>query len=319
VPDQLASSSDSPLLALFRELAPRLDALFEDSSCSIWRLTRSQFASALQRSASKRFANGAFDRRSLQGYLETLHIDDLALASACMEGSEPAWESFVATYRGYLRACAGVITKNSRSGADAQELADSLFAELFGLRDGKRGQASLFRYFHGRSSLKTWLRAILAQRHIDHTRQGRRWKSIDSQDPEQSKSPPSQVVPTPSLDPHRQVYLSRFRVALTGALRALDTQERTRLELYYAQGKTLAEIGRQLGEHESSVSRHLERTRKFLRAEVEQHLREASSPMSDAQISLCFQYASEDSPIDFRELFSGKTSSKPSFGQEESS
>ena len=104
-----------------------------------------------------------------------------------MHGSEAAWEHFVKTYRGYLRATAGIITKSSRSGTDAQELADSLFAELFGLVDGKRGEASLFRYFHGRSSLKTWLRTVLAQRHIDRIRQSRRWESLDRQDGEPEK------------------------------------------------------------------------------------------------------------------------------------
>jgi len=74
-----------------------------------------------------------------------------------------------------LRAAAGAITKGSRAGANAQELADSLFAELYGLVDGKRGERSLFRYFHGRSSLKTWLRAVLAQRHVDRLRESRRW------------------------------------------------------------------------------------------------------------------------------------------------
>ena len=51
--------------------------------------------------------------------------------------------------------------KSSASAPEAEELADSLFAELYGLSAEKRG--SLLRYFHGRSSLKTWLRAVLAQ------------------------------------------------------------------------------------------------------------------------------------------------------------
>jgi hypothetical protein len=64
----------------------------------------------------------------------------------------------------------------------------------------------------------------------------------------------------------------------------------------------LAEIGRQLGEHESSVSRNLERIRRELRALAEQHLRDAFS-LSDAEILQCFEYAAEDVPIDFRQLF----------------
>src|SRR5260221_9686632 len=90
-------------------------------------------------------------------------MEDLALTTTSIEGSEAAWEYFVGEYRGYMRAAAGAISKASRYLANPQELADSLFSDLFGLMDGKRGERSLFRYFHGRSSLKTWLRSVLAQ------------------------------------------------------------------------------------------------------------------------------------------------------------
>jgi RNA polymerase sigma-70 factor len=315
-------------VALLRDLDSRMDSLYSNSSCSAWRLTRSQFICALERSVAKRFAEGAITRESLERYLDSLHIDDLALAAACMEGSEAAWEHFVARYRGYLRAVAGSITKGSRSGTDAQELADSLFAELFGLVDGKRGEASLFRYFHGRSSLKTWLRTILAQRHIDRIRQSRRWESLERGDGDEEKPLPSQIVSTPSLDPHRSEYLQCFLLALTDCLASLDSANRKRLELYYCQNKTLAEIGRLLGEHESSVSRHLERARRELRAKVEEYLRSgrhagveshALTPMSDAQIALCFQYAAEDSPIDFCQIFPEKPSNKSTAERKESS
>ena len=75
---------------------------------------------------------------------------------------------------------------------------------------------------------------------------------------------------------------------------------------------TLAEIGRLLGEHESSVSRNLERIRRELRSTVESALRsgraaangsQAEPGLSDEEISVCFQYASEDAPIDLDKLF----------------
>ena len=55
--------------------------------------------------------------------------------------------------------------------ARARELADSLYAELYGLNGagGARGRA-LLDYFHGRSKLATWLRTVLAQRHVDALR-----------------------------------------------------------------------------------------------------------------------------------------------------
>jgi RNA polymerase sigma-70 factor len=312
---------------LLRKMEFRLDSLYAACPASVWKPTRSQFGVTVEKSVAKRFAEGPVSREKVEEYLETLHVEDLVLAAACMEGSEVAWEHFVGSYRAYLRAVASSITKGSRSGTDAQELADSLFAELFGLVHGKRGEASLFRYFHGRSSLKTWLRTILAQRHIDRLRQSRRWESIEPENDGEEKLLPVETGSVPSIDPHRDRYLQQFLLALQDCLAALEPGDRRRLELYYAREKTLAEIGRLLGEHESSVSRHLDRARRELRAKVEEYLRTGchhgdslrrSSPMSEAQIDLCFQYASEDSPIDFRKIFPEKNSSSTRAGRKES-
>jgi RNA polymerase sigma-70 factor (ECF subfamily) len=284
--------------------------LYAESSAAQWGLALAQFAGALERSLGKRFADTFPDSDHLLEYLRTLYLRDLALAAACLAGSESAWEYFVREYRSPLRAAAGAITKGSRAGANAQELADSLFAELYGLVDGKRGERSLFRYFHGRSSLKTWLRAILAQRHVDQLRQSRRWESLDQGDGQEPKRLPERHADPPSLDPHRARYLQRFVAALRLSLASLDGTDRQRLELYYARQETLAEIGRQMGEHESSVSRNLERIRRELRARVEEYLRRQAA-FSDAEIALCFQYAAEDAPIDFRNLFPEKRPGRP--------
>ncbi len=296
-----------------------LESLYAESRAAHWGLTLAQFAAALDRSLRKRFPDVSSAGDHLVEYLQTLCLQDLALAAACLEGSEWAWEYFVREYRSPLRAAAGAITKGSRAGANAQELADSLFAELFGLVDGKRGERSLFRYFHGRSSLKTWLRAILAQRHVDRLRESRRWESSDQGDGEEPKPLPGHHdVATPSLDPHREGYLRRFVAALHFCLASLDGRDRQRLELYYARQKPLAEIGRQIGEHESSVSRNLERIRHELRARIEEHLH-GEPALSEAEIALCFQYAAEDAPIDFRNLFPEKQPGKPGLGRKESS
>ena len=324
--DPSANPRHDPV-ALLRTLQPRVKALYSHSRASELGLSLPQFAAALERSVAKRFAEDAINREILEQYLQSLSIDDLALASACMQGSDSAWEYFVQTYRGYLRAAAGSITKGSRAGVDAQELADSLFAELFGLADGKRGEASLFRYFHGRSSLKTWLRTVLAQRHIDRLRLSRRWEPLERQDGEEENPILTKDTPAASPDPHRRRYIRRFLLALAVCLDALDPPDRKRLELYYAREKTLAEVGHLLGEHESSASRNLERTRGELRARVEECLRTGKHsgdpsgslpPLSDAEIALCFQYAAEDAPIDFRKMFPEKTSSKSEAGRKES-
>jgi len=291
--------------------------LFAEFSAERWQLSFKTFQSALARGAAKRFGAADFTAAQFETYAATLHSSDLALACACIEGSERAWEEFVAQYRGYLRIASSAILRRPSGDAAVIELADTLFADLYGLTPGaageKPGARSLFRYFHGRSSLKTWLRAVLAQRHIDAIRASKKFDSLDDQpaDGAPRRVPEPATIDIPA-DPRREQYLRRFRAALSSALASLDSRDRSRLQLYYAEGRTLAEIGRQIGEHESSASRHLERLRKELRATVEGLLRAgtasvnggpAVSGLDDAQVALCIQYAAEDSGIDLDQLF----------------
>src|SRR5262249_4693606 len=273
-----------------------VDRLFSESGASSWDLARETFNSALERSVRKQFAC-APPPEKLEEYLGALHVQDLALACACAEGRTSAWDDFVGTYRSYLRHAAGAILKSPPNSPVACELADSLFADLYGVSSGKRADLSLFRYFHGRSSLKTWLRAILAQRHVDGIRAGRRFTELDPVDGAADASLLIQKAPhVEPPDPHRTRYVALLTAAFELALSKLDAEDRDRLRMYYTEQQTLAEIGRALGEHESSVSRSLERIRRGLRAHVEEALRKgapcsngaAPQPgLSDAQIALC--------------------------------
>src|SRR5256885_3612473 len=137
--------------------------LFAQSHAERWHLSFQSFQAALTRSAAKRFGGSAVTVELAQEYFAALHIKDLALASACADGSENAWNEFVAEYRSYLRAAAAAILRKSTSDPAAMELADSLFADLYGITahgitEAKvaanarpsAGGRSLFRYFHGR-------------------------------------------------------------------------------------------------------------------------------------------------------------------------
>jgi RNA polymerase sigma factor (sigma-70 family) len=301
----------------------KLDWLYEQSSAARWGLSRERFAGSLERSAEKRLTSGNLAPEKLEEYLAALHLEDLALATACMEDREPAWEHFVNTYRPYLRAAAAAVLRCSSASPEASELADSLFAELYGLADGTRSERSLFRYFHGRSSLKTWLRAVLAQRHIDAIRAGRRFESLDDDAKPTAQKIPRAVSVQPA-DPHRDRYSTLFVRALEAAIAALDSRDEQRLRLYYAQEQTLAQIGEQLAEHESSVSRNLDRIRLALRRAVEETLGKgypaangfaAELGLSEAQISLCFEYASVDASFDLEKLLERRGRTSPAVGR----
>src|SRR6202041_3235149 len=132
---------------------------------------------------------------------------------------------FVRTYRGYLRSCAAMMLKRGSDAPEAVELADSLFAELYGLADGRRGAGSLLRYFHGRSSLKTWLRAVLAQRHVDRIRAGRKFEELEDEVGRDNAKLPAAARVLQVADPHRATYLLKFSNALQTALENLDARD----------------------------------------------------------------------------------------------
>jgi RNA polymerase sigma factor (sigma-70 family) len=306
----------------------RLKALYAQSRADRWGLPLERFASSLERNAQKRLAGGNLAPEKIDEYLAALHLEDLALATACMENCEPAWDHFVGAYRPYLRAAAAAVLRCSSASPEACDLADSLFAELYGLSDGARRERSLFRHFHGRSSLKTWLRAVLAQRHIDAIRAGRRFESLDADDPQSPDGHALQKIPHSApvqpADPHRERYSALFVRALQAAIAALDSRDEQRLRLYYSEQQTLAEIGRQLSEHESSVSRNLDRIRVALRRTVEETLRNgcpaangfaAERGLSEAQVSLCFEYASADAAFDLEKLLDRRARSSPPAGR----
>jgi RNA polymerase sigma-70 factor (ECF subfamily) len=261
-----------------------------------WNLTRDQFQEALERSAGHRFSNRSAPDGAIAAYLNSLQLEDLALACACSAGNAAAWDHFITGYRPELYRAARAIAGE----AGARELADSLYAELYGLRELEGRRRSHFDYFHGRSKLRTWLHAILAQRQVDEIRRTRRTEPLDDSAGNEGAALPA---PNPPPDPEREKYLALLQAALTAALDALAPRDRLRLSYCYVEELTLAEIGKLLGEHEATVSRRLGRTRHEVRRRVEAALREGKK-LSEAQLRLCFEYAREEWPFDLTQALS---------------
>ena len=74
--------------------------------------------------------------------------------------------------------------------------------------------------------------------------------------------------------------------ATDAALNELSAEERLLLTVYYLDGRTLAEIGRMLALHESSVSRRLEKITATLRKRIIAKLRAAGIAKREAEILL---------------------------------
>jgi RNA polymerase sigma-70 factor (ECF subfamily) len=273
--------------------AKLVERLYRQAHGERWRVSMPRFADALESSAGHARAGQLQESRELERYLTALHLEDLALACACADGDEGAWEHFVLEQRPFLYRAADALDP----GGGARDLADSLYADLFGLRDKGGERQSLFRYFHGRSSLTTWLRAVLAQRYVDRLRTNRRLEALPDEESSGALHAPSRPI-----EPDRHRYLELIRRSLQRAVASLAARDRLRLACYYAQELTLAETGRLLGEHEATSSRQLARTRKTIREEVEHQLRDECG-LRDAEIAQCFASVSEDAgPLDLRQM-----------------
>jgi RNA polymerase sigma-70 factor, ECF subfamily len=271
-------------------IPPKLvEELFRAARADRWAIHPERFADVLRASADRAAP------ADLPRYLRGLHLEDLALACACAEGDERAWDHFVKEYRQALYRAGDALDPSG----GGREIADSIYAELYGLsrasgRTGGSREQSLFRYYHGRSSLKTWLRTVLAQRHVDAIRVGRRLEPL----PDDEEVPPPALPRADPPDPDRVKYRAVMQRAFKVALARLSDRDRLRLASYYSQELTLAETGRILKEHEATVSRQLAKTRQALRREVERHLRDEDG-LSEPAIEQCFAYVLEDpGPMD---------------------
>jgi RNA polymerase sigma-70 factor (ECF subfamily) len=236
-----------------------VDELWRGCDAARWGLTRDEFEQILvDAGAAQNFGlseAAMATQKQVRAFFRGLCVADLALARACARGNERAWEHFIAVYRQPLTRAAIAITGSETLGRD---LAEQLYAELYGLnaRDGQR-RCPLLSY-RGRGALMGWLRTTLAQRHVDHYRRTRREEPIEEFD-------------APAPDPLPQMparELSLLERAIAQAVSGRQAEERYLLAAYYLDGQTLLEIGRVLGVHEATVSRKLHRTADQIRKQI---------------------------------------------------
>lgn len=228
-------------------------------------------------------------------FFRSLHLTELALAHACARGREPAWERFVSLYRATLVQAGTTIAGSASLGA---ELADSLYAELYGLRQVGGERSSPLASYSGRGSLAGWLRATLVQRFRDHLRCTRREAPLDDFD-----CPISQP-PAP-----RAAELGVLAAAVGQTLGALAAEDRFLLAAYYLDRQTLLEIARTLHVHEATISRRLKRVISATRKQLLGHL--VAGGLSKAAAEEALGADPRDLEINLRALL--QTSQLPAF------
>ena len=238
-------------------VADLLAELHAKGGCEKIGLARESFAAVLCDVAAKYLPTGNTEAEA-RTFLLTLRVEELALARACAAGNNSAWELFLTRYREKLYQSA---LRIAREDSAARDLADSLYAELYGTttRDGER--ISKLASFTGRGSLEGWLRTVLAQEFVNRYRRTKRLVSLDEESEDGAQFAAPDPEPLPSAD-------SRLESSTDAALASLSSEDRMVLAAYYLDGRTLAEVARMLGVHESTISRKVDKLAKSLRKKI---------------------------------------------------
>ena len=249
-------------------------ALYQKSRAAEFGISCEQFTVVLSEISAK-YLPGA-TAPEVRDLYSSLHVEELALARGCAAGNERAWEAFLIRYREKLYEVAGYIAKETSA---ARELADSLYADLYGtsLRDGQR--VSKLSSYTGRGSLEGWLRTVMAQEYVNRYRRTKRFVSLEEETEEGAQFASPQSHPAPVID-------TRVEAAVDEVLAALSPEDRYLLAAYFLDDRTLADIARSLRVHESTISRKLDKLCKSLRKSVLSDLRRRGMSRRQAEEAL---------------------------------
>ena len=226
--------------------------------------------------------NAAAGRSDILAFAAEIRADDLCLILACEKGDEKAWEALVANFDSTVRSAARKMSQNAE---DAEDLASSIWAELYGLRQDTDGnKKSKLIYYSGRGSLAGWLRAVVSQLAIDEYRKQSRFVQIEENRDfenlaEESSNNSSNTAVLHHADTPEALLVEKqgaddVALALKAAVEGLDSEDRLILQLYYFDDLKLKDIAATFGYHEATASRKIARLHSEIRRSVEKALHE---------------------------------------------
>ncbi len=216
----------------------------------------------------------------IKEFIDEIRADDLCLIVACERGDEKAWEDLVANFDSTVKSAARKISSNQE---DAEDLAGSIWAELYGLRtDADGNKKSKLAYYSGRGSLAGWLRAVVSQLAVDQFRKQSKFVQIE-EDREfenlanEAAGSDHNHFASHGENPEELFALDEAESDVSDALQAsiadLEAEDRLILKLYYFDDLKLKDIAATFGYHEATASRKLTRVQAEIRKGVEKNLR----------------------------------------------
>lgn len=211
----------------------------------------------------------------IAAFIDGLQADDLCLIIACEQGDENAWTDLVERFKATVRSAARSASANEDA---ADDLTQSIWAELYGLRAGKDGKpASKLAYYSGRGSLAGWLRAVVAQLAVDAYRKQSRLVQTEEDSDLDRLARETKIgegkavlagVPNPEESLSNRFARTNIQQALRKSVQELSAEDRLLVKLYYFDDLRLREAGAVLGVHEATASRRLTRIQSDLRKRV---------------------------------------------------
>jgi RNA polymerase sigma-70 factor, ECF subfamily len=287
-----------PISAVQSVVSNLVAELHAKGGCAKIGITQETFSVILCEIGTKHAVAGTSEE-DLRTFFLGLRIDELALARGCAAGDNSAWEIFLTRYREKLYLSA---LRIAREDSAARELADNLYADLYGTstREGKR--ISKLASYTGRGSLEGWLRTVLAQEYVNRYRKTKRLVSLD----EESEEGQQFEAPEPELVAPANNSLAQ---ATDNVLSSLPAENRLLLSAYYLDGRTLAEIARMLGVHESTISRKLDKLTKALRKQILAEL--GRQGMSRRQAEEALEVDVRDLQVNIRQSLIGSPMETP--------
>jgi RNA polymerase sigma-70 factor (ECF subfamily) len=278
VENSLVESANQQIEQIVRQGAARLIARAGDSRSLGVDALAARVAAAVQKYLLRDTPNSP--AAEINKFIDEMQADDLCLIIACEHGDESAWNDLVERFTTTVRSAARSASANEDA---AEELAQSIWAELYGLRvrdDGRR--ASKLAYYSGRGSLAGWLRAVVAQLSVDSFRkQSKLVQTEEDTDLDRlardARVSETQAFAISGVSNPEQTLSNRFaqtdlQDALTTAVSELVAEDRLLVKLYYFDDLRLREAGAVLGVHEATASRRLTRIQTDLRKRVGQIL-----------------------------------------------
>lgn len=224
----------------------------------------------------------AVEKSEIKTFIGEMRADEFCLIVACERGDEKAWDDLVAGFDSTVKSAA---RKISGSAEEAEDLASSIWAELFGLRQDAGGsKKSKLAYYSGRGSLAGWLRAVVSQLAVDEFRKKSKFVQVDETREfdrlaEESSNHGSGNAMVSHADNPEEIFSEQqstldVSTALKDAIESLDAEDRLVLKLYYFDDLKLKDIAAAFGYHEATASRKVARLHSDIRRAVEKTLRD---------------------------------------------